>query len=577
MQADLFDPPPPPEPPSTALWRPRPCGREQWPPDYRGALLWRMDMLTRLRSDPAALASARAYYSTRPAEWITHWCDTYDPRKARLKWMPFILFERQAEYIQFLEDLQRDQEGGLVEKCRDAGVSWLTIAYTAHNILFREGVAVGWGSRKQDLVDKLGDMDSIFEKLRRMIDRLPDIWKPKDVTSGQLKFINNDNDASATGEAGDGIGRGGRKTWYAVDEAAHIERPETIEASLGDNTRVRVDISSVNGTGNPFHRKRETGVIWEPCKTIEPGKTRVFIFDWRDHPEKTQEWFDRRRAQYESQGMLHIFAQEVERNHSAAVEGVIISREWIEASVDAHLLLPVMKHAYPGNWMAGLDVADEGLDKNALVLRQGVILRSAAEWGERDPGVTTRHMLGHLREIGRRDLDIQYDCIGVGSAVRSEYNRLVAAGEIHESDYRMIPWHAGAKVVEPFAHLVPDDDKSPYNRDFFHNMKAQAWWSMRTRFYKTWKAVQAHRAGDVIEYDIDELVSIDSTMGYGALEKLKQELSQPTKSQSAASLKMVVDKTPKGTKSPNMGDAAVMAYFPAPEGGSSAEVGSYGG
>lgn len=572
MTADLFDPPKTDTSARIEPWRPRPCGRDMWPPPYERVFAWRIETLATLRANPSALASARSYYSTRPSEFITDWLDTYDPRKPRLKWMPFIMFPRQVEYIQFLEDLRRDQEGGLVEKCRDAGVTWLSCAYTVWLLIFHADSSTGWGSRKQDLVDKLGDMDSIFEKMRMMLGRLPDIWKPRELKSGLLKLINADNGAAATGEAGDGIGRGGRKSWYVVDESAHIERPETIEASLGDNTRVRVDISSVNGTGNPFHRKRESGVIWEPGAVLPKGRTRVFIFDWRDHPEKTQEWYDLRRAQYEAQGMLHIFAQEVERNYSAAVEGVIIAREWLDACVDAHLKIPVLKHAYPGEWMAGLDVADEGLDKNALALRQGIILRHAAEWGERDPGVTTRRMLGNLREMGRHGLSIQYDCIGVGSAVRAEYNRLCETGEIHQADYEMVPWHAGAGIVEKYAHVVPDDEKSPTNEQFFHNMKAQAWWSMRTRCYKTWKAVTQ---GAV--YEADELFSIDSTMGYDTVERVKQEMSQPTKGQSAGSLKLVVNKTPKGTKSPNTGDSIVMAYFPAPETGAIAEIGSYGG
>src|SRR5690606_18584010 len=134
------------------------------------------------------------------------------------------------------------------------------------------------------------------------------------------KLANNDNGATITGESGDNIGRGGRKSRYFKDESAHYERPELIEAALGDNTDVQIDISSVNGLGNVFHRRREAGVLWEPGAKIEPGMTRVFIFDWRDHPEKTQEWYDRRKARAEREGMQHIFAQEVDRNYSAAVQ-----------------------------------------------------------------------------------------------------------------------------------------------------------------------------------------------------------------------------------------------------------------
>jgi phage terminase large subunit len=569
--ADLFDPP--------ILadiglepWKPRVLTHEQWPPPYERVYAWRIKTLAQLRADPTMLQEALAYYSTRPAEFICHWMDTYNPRKTTNKWMPFVLFVRQAELIEFFEELRRDSENGLVEKCRDAGVTWIGCAYSVWCWRFLPGDATGWGSRKEELVDKLGDPDSIFEKIRLLIQRLPDVFKPSNMKQSFMKVANNENGATITGESGDNIGRGGRKSRYMKDESAHYERPELIEAALGDNTDVQIDISSVNGLGNVFHRRREAGVVWEPGTQIERGMTRVFIFDWRDHPEKTQEWYDLRKARAEREGMQHIFAQEVDRNYSAAVQNTIIAFDWIEAAVDAHFHIPALRVPPSDEWMAGFDLADEGGDQNALILRNGVILRHAEQWGERDPGVSTRKLLIGLRENGRRGIKVQYDCIGIGSNVKSEYNRLIDSGEIEFGEFHMVPWHAGASVQQPFARIIPDDNESPRNRDFFGNMKAQAWWALRTRFYKTWRA---RTYGDV--YDYDELISISSDIPSGVLHQLKKELAQPTRSQTTGSLKLYVEKKPNGTKSPNLGDATVQAYFPAPENGGSAETGHYGG
>lgn len=525
-------------------------------------------MLNKLRSDPSALASAEAYYSTRPAEFIQHWMDTYNPRKTEMKWMPFVFFPRQYECIQYFEDLRRDGESGLVEKCRDIGATWLACAYSVWCLRFLGDDSTGWGSRKEDLVDKLGDPDSIFEKIRLLIDRLPDVWRPE-CKRAFKKIINVTNGASVTGEAGDGIGRGGRKSRFFVDEAAHIERPEGIEASLGDNTNVRIDMSSVNGLGNVFHRRREAGVVWTPGATIAPGQIRVFIFDWSDHPEKTQEWYDQRKARSEREGMQHVFAQEVDRNYSAAVQNTVIDYSWIDAAVDAHLQIPCLMVDPYDAWMAGLDIADGGMDRNALALRQWVILRHVEEWGERDAGVTTRRMLSTLRML-RSGIKVQYDSIGIGATVKAEYNRLLDEGAVTHSEYDLIPWNAGAKVVEPYARVVPGDDQSSLNRDFFQNMKAQAWWSLRTRFYKTWRA---RTTGAV--YSPDELISIDGTIPL--IHQLKKELAQPTRGQSASTLKMIINKAPEGTRSPNLADAVVQAYFPAPNYDNSAEIGSMSG
>ena len=570
-------------PPRPSVWRPRPLTAQDWPPDYNAVNAWRKRMLTTLTSDPIALASAKAYYSTRPCEFIMDWMDTYDPRKSPVnkdprlrgdKWMPFVFFKRQKDVIDFFEDCSHDQESGLVEKCRDFGLTGLACSYSVWRWLFIKDDAVGWGSRKETLVDKPGDPDSIFEKLRLLIKRLPTCFAPSEYKSTFMKLVNVDNGAIISGESGDNIGRGGRKSCMFLDEAAHLEHPEKIEAALGDNTNVRIDISSVNGVGNVFHRRRENGVLWTPGATLPPGFVRVFVADWRDHPLKTQEWYDTRKERYEREGMAHIFAQEVDRNYAAAVSNVVIPYEWILSAVDAHKRVPyLVQHItdHPDvltDWMAGLDVADEGGDRNALSIRQWIIWRSVEEWGERDPGITARRAILACRPHAKH-IYCQYDSIGVGSGVKTEYNRLTEDEHIIDADdIPFVPWNAGAAVIRPYERIIPDDDESLRNRDFFDNLKAQAWWSIRTRFYKTHKAVVE---GAV--YPVDELISLDSTMPL--LEQLKKELAQPTVGHSSR-LKLLIEKKPNGMKSPNLADSGVQAFFPLTDDKNSFIVGHYG-
>lgn len=558
-------------------WKPRPVETEDWPPNYEAVYRWRINTLELLRSDPKAMEGARAYYSTRPMEFIMHWMDTYDPRKATRKWMPFVFFSKQADFITFLHELRQNSESGLVEKARDMGVTWEACAYSVWSWLFVESDAIGWGSRKQELVDKIGDVSSIFEKLRMIVRRLPDVWKPKGLKARDhmtfMKMVNPENGSTITGETGDNIGRGGRTSMYMKDESAHYERPELIEAALGDNTNVQVDISSVNGLGNVFHRRREAGIDWQPGADIEKGFTRVFVMDWRDHPEKTQAWYDARKAKYEREGMQHIFAQEVDRNYSAAISNTIIQYEWIVASVDAHLKIPYVQEyiaksgGIPDVWGAGLDVADEGIDRNAIAKRQWIIWRDIEEWGERDVGVSTRRAIASCRN--HKGIKIQYDAVGMGSAVKSEYNRLWQDEKVISPDIiKFVPWNAGAKVLNPFDFVIPNDQDSLINRDMFGNLKAQAWWSLRTRFYKTFKAVT-----EGVIYDVEELISLDSDMKL--LMQLMKELAQPTRGDSAG-LKTIVNKKPDGTKSPNLADAGVQMFFPVPDDYGQVMIGNYG-
>lgn len=551
-------------------WKPQPLTAEQWPPNYRAVYAWRIRTLQHFKDNPGAIDGAKRYYSTRPGEFIMHWVDTYDPRKTRNKWIPFIFFQKQDELISFFATLRRDSESGLIEKCRDAGATWCACAYSVHSFLFIPSDSIGWGSRKAMLVDELGNPDSIFEKMRLILRRLPACFRPigwnEKKHAVYMKFINPENGATINGEAGDNIGRGGRKSMYFKDESAHYERPELIEAALGDNTNVQVDISSVNGLGNVFHKRRQAGIDWKPGAIVPPGYVRVFTIDWRDHPEKTEEWYSQRRAKYEREGMLHLFAQEVDRDYSSASSNTIIPKQWLMACVDAHIKLGWAEGVTGSNHIAGLDVADGGVDRNGLVVRSGVICRHAEEWGERDPGVTSRRTAVLLRQFER--CSVQYDSIGVGSAVKAEFNRLVEEKLIDPTRHNFVAWNAGGAVVDPFFRVIPDDENSIRNGDFFKNVKAQAWWSVRTRVYKTFKAVT-----EGAKYSPDDMLSIDSRIP--ALYQLIEELAQPQKKETST-LQMVVDKQPDGTKSPNLGDAFVMCYFPLPDAQPGALVGRYG-
>lgn len=531
---------------------------ESWPPDYVAVFAWRQAQLLKLRADPAMVVGAKAFYRDHPVEFINHWCTTYDPRAARGATpakMPFILFQRQADLVLFLLALIQGEENGLVEKCRDMGATWLCGAFSVWLWLFWPGAAIGWGSRKEQLVDRLGDADSIFEKMRLIIRNMPrEFWpagfSPDDHMT-YMKFLNPENGSSITGEAGDNIGRGGRKLIYFKDESAHYERAEKIEAALADNTRVQIDISSVNGLGNVFHRRREAGEVWEggPAR---PGVTNIFVMDWRDHPAKTQEWYDARRKKAQADGLLHVFAQEVDRSYAASVEGVIIPAEWVKAAIDADKRLGLTS-ADDGPWGTALDVADGGGDRNAQATRKGIVLKSVAEWGERDTALTARRAVANCAGLGA--LDLQYDSIGVGAGVKAETNRL-ADEDLLPAGLRLVPWNAGAPALNPDSRIEAGDRQSPFVKDFYGNLKAQAWWELRRRFERTWRAVN----DPAFTYDPADLIVLPSDLPH--LRQVEKELSQPT-SRKDGRMRLIVDKMPEGTRSPNLADAIVMAFWPA--------------
>lgn len=536
--------------------------KAEWPPNYTEVYKWRQKQVARWAESAEMLASAKAYYSTRPVAWINHWVSTYDPRLAthptKAAYMPLVMFERQAEMIEFVWACISGEEGGLIEKSRDMGATWACCAFSIWLWFFWPGAAIGWGSRDAHLVDRIGDLGSIFEKMRMILRSLPKAMKPIGFTSEHariMKIVNPENGSSIIGETGDNIGRGGRTLCYFKDESGHYQRPESIEAALSQNTRVQIDISSVHGLGNLFHRRREAGVDWTGGEIVK-GFTQVFVLDWRDHPEKNDAWYLEERAHAEREGILHLFAQEVDRDYAASVEGILIQVAWFKAAIDAAEDLGFNDD---GGWVAGLDVADEGHDTNALSKRKGVVLKSLEEWGERDTGATARRAVGACTDPAITRIDLQYDCIGMGSSIKAETNRLRDAKLLPKS-IRMAPWNAGLPPLKPDGFVIDRDRNSGLNKDFFQNIKAQAWWQLARRLERTYRA--RHEKG--FTWKPSELISIPSKLPL--LRKLEKELCQVRAIKSPSTMKMKIDKSPEGTKSPNCGDAVVMAFWPAGSG-----------
>lgn len=529
-----------------------------WPYDYAEEFRRRYIMMHNTKRKPELRPNLHEFYRNNPKQWINDWAVTFNPRNAypEPKVMPFLLFQRQEEFVDFLMDCLNDKEGGLVEKCRDIGATWLCCAFSVWMWLYIPGCSVGWGSRKADLVDRIGDMSSLFEKMRMIIDKLPHWMLPPKFTRRDhchyMKIINPHNGSAITGESGDNIGRGGRSTIYFKDESAHYERPELVEASLGDNTDVQIDISSVNGAANVFYNRRMAGEVWYKGAKIPKGKTRVFIFDWRDHPGKTQEWYDTRKAKFDAEGLSHIFAQEVDRDYVASIQGIIIPPTWVRAAVDAHIELGISAE---GEKIGALDVADGGKDKNALAMRHGIVLQRVDKFPQAiDTGVIARAAVNECAAFGVKEF--YYDVIGVGSGIKTETNRLRDDDKMPRG-LVVCPWNAAHSPLNPEEYIIPGDDKSPKNSDFYANLKAQAWWSLRTRFEKTYKCIVLG-----VYFPKEELISLDSDMPN--LHEVMRELSQATYLTNTTG-KLLVDKQPDGTPSPNLADSVVMCYHPTRE------------
>ena len=231
-------------------------------------------------------------------------------------------------------------------------------------------------------------------------------------------------------------------------------------------------------------------------------------------------------------------------------EESIIKRSWLEACVDAHLKLNIKPS---GQKVIGFDVADDGDDKNAMVKRYGQLCEYIEEWKAAEDELNRSAKRVYNKALEDRCV-IVYDSIGVGASAGSNFKdfNIAAGGSKHNIIYKK--FNAGAVVEKPNAKYKDTDVK---NRDYFENLKAQAWWDIAERCKKTYNAVTK---GDAVKES--DVISISSKIKH--VDQLISELSTPKRDFAKSGKIMVESKADlkkRKVKSPNVADAFIMSYY----------------
>lgn len=522
-------------------------------PDYAAVYQRRFRLLAKIRDTEKGahnLAVLKAYYKNNPWQFVEDWGMTYDPRNIERglpATIPFIPFERQRELMEWIVGHWQASKDGVAPKSRDTGASWCAIALSCTLCLFYPGMAIGFGSRKEEYVDRLDSPKSLFYKARVFMQNLPvelrGGWQ-REKNGAFMRLTFPESGSSMTGEAGDNIGRGDRVAIYFVDESAHLERPQLAEESLSATTNCRIDMSSVKGSATPFSIKRRT---W--------ASEDVFVFHWRSDPRKDEAWYENLKLTKDPQ----VIAQEYDIDENASVSGVVIPSEWVQAAVDAHEKLGI---EVSGKRSGGLDVADEGSDMNGYCGRYGILLDYIDEWSGKGADIfaTVEKAFGICDD--NEYSEFRYDGDGLGAGVKGDARVLNETRKKEKQrEIDVSKFQGSAAVLDPEGKIpqIDEDDEADKlertNKDYFANAKAQAWWSLRFRFLRTYRAVVL---GHPVT-DPDSLISISSKLP--KLAKLTLELSQPTYSENGAG-KLLINKQPDGAKSPNLADSVMIAYAP---------------
>lgn len=470
-------------------------------------------------------------YKNSPIEFIERFIWTYDPKgEMGRQTIPFILFPKQKEYINWLTDKYLGKEPGYVLKCRDVGMTWLNCAFAVWLWLFHGQVVISFLSRTRDYVDRLSDMDAILPKIRFAIENLPTIFLPRGFNPvkhmGYMRILNPETGALIKGLSGDNAGRGGRATITFVDECGFIPRMERVEAAISQNSNVRIYGSTYNGIGGFFYDK------------INVYGNDPFIINWFDDPRKDQAWFDKQQQELDP----ITFAQEVLCDPGASIENICIPMKYIMATVG--LKLPGMED---GSIFAGLDVSD-GLsdtnDSNAYIRRNGITVKTIKEWKGEDTTQTARKT-AHLCIEDNVEI-LYYDTVGVGAGIKGEANRLAREAGLKVN-------MVGVNVGES-----PSDGStgSKKNKDMFLNLKAQLWWQARLRFEKTYEHVNG-----IKEHPVEEMICLSDEPDL--INKLIRQLGQPKYEKADNGLIKIESKKAlkkRGIKSPDLAEAFILSF-----------------
>jgi hypothetical protein len=233
-----------------------------------------------------------------PSFFINNFLWTYDTRisketKKPIGPVPFLLWDKQEEMVDFLYDCIKKSEDGAIAKSRDVGASYCALAVILLNFIAVENFQALLGSYKDDYLDAPGDPDAMFWKLDFMMEYLPTWLFPKGYDSKRHRSKNSirnpANGAVINGQPPtDKWGRSGRATVALLDEWAFwLYGRQGAKAAMGTSTCL-LYVSTPNGTDpqNHFdhllHNKGE----------YEDTYVRQFSIHWTDDPRKNAKEID---------------------------------------------------------------------------------------------------------------------------------------------------------------------------------------------------------------------------------------------------------------------------------------------
>jgi len=262
--------------------------------DIEENLKQRATLLLKAKLDPEVQQVIMRQCYDDPLFFFNMFLWTYKPKAVWDEWepedpnLPFITYEFQDEFITDLIWCIENQQDNATEKSREMWFSWQVLWVAVWWFLFRSW---SWliGSYKEDYVDKQWSMDSAFERLRYMLDRLPDWMKASDIIAKYCSISSKTIWAEIGGDSWENFGTWGRRKWVFMDEFALWRADEKAFRKTKDVTNCRI----IGGT--PEGRFNIYGKIMTGHPDFSHLNIKKFRLHWKKHPLKTEAWYEEQK------------------------------------------------------------------------------------------------------------------------------------------------------------------------------------------------------------------------------------------------------------------------------------------
>jgi len=251
---------------------------------YHANIAQRKAFLIRAENDLAYRASMQHLFARSCLLWVNLCAFTYvvveqhsAGRRKNLgtPHLPFITWPVQDALLAEIDACIVAGDSLCITKAREMGASWMVLAKSLHSALYDRTANWLFGSRKEDLVDRPGDMDALLPKVDYLLRYLPS-WMVPATDRAHLRIAFPDLATRIDGESTNvNLGRAGRRTVIAIDEAASVPDLRAIDNATADSTPTRIFLSTP-----------KRGAYFS--QLLRSNKIRVFRMHWWDHPAKGQ-------------------------------------------------------------------------------------------------------------------------------------------------------------------------------------------------------------------------------------------------------------------------------------------------